>query len=123
MLTPAPNLADLLVYDRWNLPVNAITVVSCGRNGGQRVPAYAYWLSQHPPPAICHAGTASSSATSRLGGAPNIRAYSRLNCEAFSYQFANLNSHEPTTIVNNVIGIAKTAKVFNVPTILTTVIE
>ena len=39
------------------------------------------------------------------------------------YQFANLNSHEPTMIVNNVIGLAKTAKVFNVPTILTTVIE
>jgi nicotinamidase-related amidase len=39
------------------------------------------------------------------------------------YQFANLNSHEPTMIVNNVIGLAKTAKVFDVPTILTTVIE
>ncbi|EJL38405.1 nicotinamidase-like amidase [Caulobacter sp. AP07] len=39
------------------------------------------------------------------------------------YQFANLNSHEPTLIVNNVIGLAKTAKVFDVPTILTTVIE
>ncbi len=39
------------------------------------------------------------------------------------YQFANLNSHEPTMIINNVIGLAKTAKVFDVPTILTTVIE
>jgi nicotinamidase-related amidase len=39
------------------------------------------------------------------------------------YQFTNLNSHEPTMIVNNVIGLAKTAKVFNIPTILTTVIE
>jgi nicotinamidase-related amidase len=39
------------------------------------------------------------------------------------YQFANLNSHEPATIVNNVIALAKTAKVFNAPTILTTVIE
>ena len=39
------------------------------------------------------------------------------------YQFTNLNSHEPTMIVNNVVGLAKTAKVFNVPTILTTVIE
>ena len=39
------------------------------------------------------------------------------------YQFSNLNSHEPTLIVNNVVGLAKTAKVFNVPTILTTVIE
>jgi len=39
------------------------------------------------------------------------------------YQFTNLNSHEPTMIINNVVGLAKTAKVFNVPTILTTVIE
>jgi nicotinamidase-related amidase len=39
------------------------------------------------------------------------------------YQFANLNSHEPTMIVNNVLGLAKTAKVFNVPTLLTTVLE
>ena len=39
------------------------------------------------------------------------------------YQFANLHSHEPMMIVNNVIGLAKTAKVFNIPTILTTVIE
>jgi nicotinamidase-related amidase len=39
------------------------------------------------------------------------------------YQFTNLNSHEPTIIINNVVGLAKTAKVFNVPTILTTVIE
>ncbi len=38
------------------------------------------------------------------------------------YQFANLHSHEPTMIVNNVIGLAKTEKVFDVPTILTTVI-
>jgi nicotinamidase-related amidase len=39
------------------------------------------------------------------------------------FQFANLNSHEPTMIVNNVVGLAKAAKVFNVPTILTTVTE
>src|SRR6476469_1446549 len=39
------------------------------------------------------------------------------------FQFANLHSHEPTMIVNNVIGLAKTAKIFGVPTILTTVLE
>ncbi len=39
------------------------------------------------------------------------------------FQFANLHSHEPTMIVNNVIGLAKSAKVFAVPTILTTVTE
>lgn len=39
------------------------------------------------------------------------------------YQFTNINSHEPTMIINNVVGLAKTAKVYNVPTILTTVIE
>ena len=39
------------------------------------------------------------------------------------FQFANLHSHEPMMIVNNVIGLAKAAKVFDVPTILTTVVE
>ncbi|CAN3129625.1 hydrolase [Mycobacterium sp. smrl_JER01] len=39
------------------------------------------------------------------------------------YQFANLNSHEPSQIVNNVVGLAKGAKAFEVPTILTTVLE
>src|SRR5216684_2165388 len=39
------------------------------------------------------------------------------------FQFANLHSHEPTMIVNNVVGLAKAAKIFNVPTILTTVVE
>jgi nicotinamidase-related amidase len=39
------------------------------------------------------------------------------------YQFANLHSHEPTMIVNNVVGLAKTANVFGVPTVLTTVLE
>ncbi len=39
------------------------------------------------------------------------------------FQFANLHSHEPTIIVNNVVGLAKTAKAFGVPTILSTVIE
>ena len=39
------------------------------------------------------------------------------------FQFANLHSHEPTMIVNNVIGLAKAAKGFKVPAILTTVME
>src|SRR3977135_1961762 len=34
------------------------------------------------------------------------------------FQFANLHSHEPTLIVNNVVALAKTAKGFNVPPIL-----
>ena len=39
------------------------------------------------------------------------------------FQFTNLNSHDPAIIINNVTGLSKAAKVFNVPTILTTVIE
>ncbi len=38
------------------------------------------------------------------------------------FQFANLHSHEPTMIVNNVIGLAKFAKAFKVPVILSTVL-
>ena len=40
-----------------------------------------------------------------------------------AFQFANLHSHEPTMVVNNVVGLAKMAKAFNVPTLLTTVLE
>jgi nicotinamidase-related amidase len=39
------------------------------------------------------------------------------------FQFANLHSHEPTMVANNVVGLAKTAKLFGIPTILTTVVE
>nr|WP_315224776.1 hydrolase [uncultured Flavobacterium sp.] len=39
------------------------------------------------------------------------------------FQVANLHSHEPTVIINNTVGLAKATKVFNVPTILTTVTE
>lgn len=39
------------------------------------------------------------------------------------YQLANLNSHEPQMVVNNTTGLAKTAKAFGVPTILTSVVE
>lgn len=39
------------------------------------------------------------------------------------FQLANVNSHEPTMVMNNVTGLARTAKVFGVPTILTTVLE
>src|SRR5260221_13857864 len=39
------------------------------------------------------------------------------------FEFANLHSHEPTMIVNNVIELARFAKAFKVPFILTTVLE
>ncbi|MCB2426441.1 hydrolase [Methylophaga pinxianii] len=38
------------------------------------------------------------------------------------YQLANLNSHEPQMVINNSAGLAKAAKAFGVPTILTSVI-
>lgn len=40
-----------------------------------------------------------------------------------AFQFANLHSHEPALIINNVVGLSKAAKIFKVPTILTTVVE
>jgi nicotinamidase-related amidase len=39
-----------------------------------------------------------------------------------AYQLANLNSHDPHMVINNTTGLAKAAKVFGVPTILTSVI-
>lgn len=38
------------------------------------------------------------------------------------YQLANLNSHDPQAVVNNTTALAKAAKAFGVPTILTSVI-
>jgi nicotinamidase-related amidase len=40
-----------------------------------------------------------------------------------AFQFANMHSHETQLVVGNVVALAKTAKVFGVPTILTTVLE
>ena len=39
------------------------------------------------------------------------------------FQFAGLRSHDTQTVINNVVGLAKSAKVFGVPTLLTTVVE
>jgi len=36
-------------------------------------------------------------------------------------QLSNVNSHDPTIVINNVTGLAKTAKAFGIPTILTTI--
>ena len=38
------------------------------------------------------------------------------------YQLANLNSHDPQMVVNNTIALAKSAKAFGVPVVLTRVI-
>lgn len=38
------------------------------------------------------------------------------------FQLANLNSHEPLMVINNSAGLAKAAKAFDVPTILTSVL-
>src|SRR4029077_10371805 len=39
------------------------------------------------------------------------------------FQLADVNSHEPTMVINNVTALSKTAKAFGIPTILTTVNE
>src|ERR1700761_6815283 len=39
------------------------------------------------------------------------------------FQFAGVRSHDTQTIINNVVGLAKSAKAFSVPTLLTTVVE
>src|SRR3989475_2453105 len=40
-----------------------------------------------------------------------------------AFQFAGLRSHDTQTIINNVVGLAKSAKVFGVPPLFTTVLE
>ena len=39
------------------------------------------------------------------------------------FQLADVNSHEPTMVINNATALAKTAKAYGIPTILTTVNE
>lgn len=39
------------------------------------------------------------------------------------FQFAGLRSHDTQTIINNVVGLTKSAKAFGVPTLFTTVLE
>ena len=39
------------------------------------------------------------------------------------FQVAGLRSHDTQTVINNAVGLAKSAKVFGVPTLLTTVLE
>ena len=39
------------------------------------------------------------------------------------FQFANVRNIDPTLVLNNTIGLAKGAKAFGVPTILTTVVQ
>ncbi|MFE1166171.1 hydrolase [Nocardiopsis sp. NPDC058789] len=39
------------------------------------------------------------------------------------FQFANLNSHEPSMVVNNAVALGRAARAFDVPTVLTTVLE
>src|SRR6202008_2506210 len=36
-------------------------------------------------------------------------------------QLANVNSHDPTMVINNVTALARIAKAFSIPTILTTI--
>jgi nicotinamidase-related amidase len=39
------------------------------------------------------------------------------------FQIAGLRSHDPASMINNSVGLAKAAKAFGVPTLLTTVLE
>src|SRR5437016_4591125 len=39
------------------------------------------------------------------------------------FQFAGVRSHDTQSVINNVVGLAKSAKVFGVPTLLTTVVQ
>src|SRR2546425_4996917 len=47
----------------------------------------------------------------------------RLRIDHQPFQFAGLRSHDTQTIINNVVGLAKSAKVFGVPTLFSTVVE
>jgi nicotinamidase-related amidase len=76
-------------------------------------------------------------ANNHLGGTDNMQTSTKVGLDALltpdncalvlidhqAFQLANVNSHEPTMVMNNVTALAKTAKTFDIPTILTTVNE
>src|SRR5437667_7814589 len=39
------------------------------------------------------------------------------------FQFAGLRSHDTQSVINNVVGLAKSAKIFGIPTLFTTVVQ
>src|SRR5438128_2911562 len=78
-----------------------------------------------PPIIFCGAKSMSDSRNSKAGlGAlltPDNCALILIDHQPF--QFAGLRSHDTQTVINNVVGLAKSAKVYKVPTLLTTVVE
>src|SRR5438128_11334360 len=78
-----------------------------------------------PPIIFCGAKSMSDSRNSKAGlGAlltPDNCALILIDHQPF--QFAGVRSHDTQTIINNVVGLAKSAKAFGVPTLLTTVVE
>ena len=98
----------------------AVTAISCpvlaqgNRAGTREAPMTAQSVSERRPP---RSGLTGLSALLT----PEECVVVLIDHQPF--QFANLHSHEPTMIANNVIGLAKFAKAFKVPVILTTVLE
>jgi nicotinamidase-related amidase len=63
---------------------------------------------------------------SRYTGVSNLLALENCTMILIDHQplqFAGVQNIDGTLLVNNVVGLAKTAKAFGVPTILTTVLE
>jgi len=56
---------------------------------------------------------------------PTLESEERLQHENVDqpFQLANVNSNDPTIVINNVTALAKTAKAYGIPAILTTVNE
>ena len=68
-------------------------------------------------------GTSSGGARAGLGALLTPANCALILIDHQPFQFAGLRSHDTQTIINNVVGLAKSAKVFGVPTLLTTVVE
>ncbi|RZJ63537.1 MAG: isochorismatase family protein [Flavobacterium sp.] len=74
---------------------------------------------------LCATTTASSQVTPKAGLGALLTPE---NCVVLlvdhqPFQFATLGSHNVQSVISNVVALAKTAKVFGVPTLLTTVVE
>jgi nicotinamidase-related amidase len=65
----------------------------------------------------------SRGSTAGLGALLNPDNWGLILIDHQPFKFAGLRSHDTQTIINNVVGLAKSAKAFDVPTLLTTVVE
>src|SRR2546429_9761948 len=76
-----------------------------------------------PPITFCRGQKEMSNSKAGLGALLTPGNCALILIDHQPFQFAGLRSHDTQTVINNVIGLAKSAKIFGVPTLFTTVVQ